>query len=98
MALLLSLVTVFSTLLGGIFALHNRDRLHLALGFSAGVILGVVAFDLLPEVVELSRETHTDFRTVMIAFAVGFLAFHLIEKALVLHHAHEDEYGLHHHP
>jgi ZIP family zinc transporter len=98
MALLLSFVTVFSTLLGGMFALRNRDRLHLALGFSAGVILGVVAFDLLPEVVDLSRETHTEFRTVMIAFACGFLAFHLIEKTLVLHQAHEHEYGLHHHP
>jgi ZIP family zinc transporter len=98
MALLLSFVTVCSTLFGGTFALRNRDRLHLALGFSAGVILGVVAFDLLPEIVDLSSRTHTDFRSVMVAFAVGFLAFHLIEKALVLHHAHEAEYGTHHHP
>jgi ZIP family zinc transporter len=98
MALLLSFVTVFSTLAGGTFALRNRDRLHLALGFSAGVILGVVAFDLLPEVVDLSERTSTPFRNVMIAFAVGFLAFHLVEKALVLHHAHEHEYGTHHHP
>jgi ZIP family zinc transporter len=98
MALLLSFVTVLSTLTGGTFALRNRDRLHLALGFSAGVILGVVAFDLLPEIVDLAGETHTDFRTVMIAFAVGFLAFHLIEKTLVLHHAHEHEYEAHRHP
>lgn len=88
---------VVSTWTGGLFALHNRDRLHLVLGFSAGVILGVVAFDLLPEIAELAADNHIAFKTPMIALVAGFLGFHVLEKSLVLHHAHEDEYGEHAH-
>ena len=97
MALALALGTFFSTSAGGMFALRHRDRLHLVLGFSAGVILGVVAFDVLPEIDSLSRETGIGFQTPMIALVAGFLAFHIIEKALLIHNAHEDEYGAHSH-
>jgi zinc and cadmium transporter len=96
-ALLLALGTFVSTTAGGLFALRHRDRLHLILGFSAGVILGVVAFDVLPEIASLSRETDTAFETPMIALVAGFLVFHIIEKALLIHNAHEDEYGVHAH-
>ena len=49
-----------STLLGGLFALKNQDRLHRILGFTAGVILGVIAFDLLPEIFKLANEIGAD--------------------------------------
>jgi zinc transporter ZupT len=98
MALLLAFGTFFSTSLGGLFALRQRDRLHLILGFSAGVILGVVAFDLMPEIADLSQRTHIAFTTPMIALVCGFLGFHIIEKGLLIHNAHEGEYGSHHHP
>ena len=39
-----------TTLLGGWAALRVRDRRHLVLGLAAGIMLGVVGFDLLPEV------------------------------------------------
>lgn len=97
MAMILALGTFLSTSAGGLFALRHRDRLHLILGFSAGVILGVVAFDLLPEISQLAEETQTPFRTPMIALVCGFLAFHIIEKSLLIHNAHEDEYGSHSH-
>ena len=98
MVVLVALGTLLSTGLGGLVALRNRDRLHLVLGFSAGVIVGVVAFDLLPEIASLSRRTGSDFRTPMIGLAAGFLGFHILEKSLLLHHSHEGEYGTHHHP
>src|SRR3954465_16016003 len=98
MAVLLALSTFVSTGLGGLFALRNKDRLHLILGFSAGVILGVVAFDLLPEIADLSTKTNISFTTPMIALVCGFLGFHIIEKGLLIHNAHEGEYGSHHHP
>ena len=47
---LLSLATFASTLGGGLFALRFRDRLHYLLSFTAGVLLGVVSFEVLPEV------------------------------------------------
>ena len=98
MAVLVALSAVLSTGLGGVFALRHRDHLHLILGFTAGVIVGVVAFDVLPEIAELSRSTGLEFKTVMIALAGGFLGFHAIEKWLLVHNAHEHEYAGHHHP
>src|SRR3954470_17882601 len=98
MAVLVALSAVLSTGLGGAVALRHSDRLHLILGFTAGVIVGVVAFDVLPEIAELSTTTGMDFKTVMIALAVGFLGFHAVEKWLLVHNAHEHEYAGHHHP
>jgi zinc transporter ZupT len=97
MAVLVALAAVFSTAAGGTFALRHRDHLHLILGFTAGVILGVVAFDVLPEISQLSRRTGLDFKAAMIALAAGFLFFHAIEKWLLVHNAHEHEYADHHH-
>ena len=42
-AVLLAALTFVSTLLGGLTALKNRDRMHRLLGYTAGVLLGVVA-------------------------------------------------------
>jgi zinc transporter ZupT len=98
-AVLISLATFASTGLGGLFALRFRDRLHLILGFTAGVLLAVVAFDLLPEIVQLTNETRTDFTEPMVALVVGFLAFHIVEKLTLIHAAHESEYAADHdHP
>ena len=52
-AIILAALTAMSTFAGGALALKSRDRLHLVLGLSAGLLLGLVAFDLLPEVFEL---------------------------------------------
>lgn len=98
MALFFALLTIVSTALGGLVALRNRDRLHLVLGFTAGVMLGLVAFDLLPELFELSDAEVAGVPAVMLAFAAGFLLLHIVERAVAMHGAHEHEYGHHHHP
>jgi ZIP family zinc transporter len=98
---LIALVTFGSTALGGLFALRHRDRLHRILGFTAGVLLGVVAFDLLPEIDDLAHATGTAFSDAMVALVIGFLTFHVIEKLTIIHAAHEAEYApghQHEHP
>lgn len=90
--------TFVSTLLGGYTAIKNRKYIHHILGFTAGIILGVIAFDILPELFELVHTNSIDATRPMIALVIGFLAFHILEKTLLLHHAHEDEYGKHKHP
>lgn len=97
MAVVLALGAFTSIVLGGALALRVRDRLHLVLGFTAGAILGVVAFGLIPEIVELAESTGRALSTPMIALVAGFLGFHIIEKGLLVHVAHEDEYADHHH-
>ena len=98
MVILLALATFASTMAGGLVALKYSDRLHLVLGFTAGVILGVIAFDVLPEIADLSRSTHTDFEKPMFALVIGFLAFHIVEKSMLIHDAHEHHYAPHSHP
>jgi ZIP family zinc transporter len=95
--ILLSLGTFCSTLLGGIAGLKNGDRLHRLLGLTAGVVMGVVAFDLLPEIFKSVGHGVTD-REAMVALVCGFLVFHIVEKSILIHHSQEHEYEVHHHP
>jgi len=60
MVIILSLLTFVSTFLGGLVGLKYKDKLHLILGFTAGVLLGVVAFDIFPELIELLEKTQTE--------------------------------------
>lgn len=96
-AILLAVGTFVSTLLGGLFALKNKDLLHRILGFAAGVVIGVVAFDLLPEIFEtLGDGSHITWS--MLALVAGFLLFHIVEKSILIHHSQEANYEVHHHP
>ncbi|MDR3391312.1 MAG: ZIP family metal transporter [Sulfuriferula sp.] len=97
-AILLSIATFFSTVIGGLFALHFRDRMHFILSFTAGVLLGVVSFEILPEIFRLAHEQQLDATWAMISLITGFLIFHSLEKFVSIHHAHEADYAVHHHP
>ncbi len=95
---LVSGLTFISTLSGGITALKNQKWLGQIMGYTAGVLLGVVAFDILPEISRINQENHLDISHSMIALVVGFLLFHIIEKSILIHHSHEREYDAHTHP
>jgi zinc transporter ZupT len=97
-AILFSIATFFSTCVGGVFALKFRDQLHYILSFTAGVLLGVVSFDLLPEIFKLGHEQGVDPIWAMVALVVGFILFHSFEKFVLIHHVHETDYPAHHHP
>jgi ZIP family zinc transporter len=97
-AIAFSLATFVSTFAGGLFALRYNDRLHYILSFTAGVLLGVVCFDVLPEIFELAQAHRLNAGHGMIAMVAGFLFFHSLEKFLLLHHAHEEGYARHRHP
>jgi ZIP family zinc transporter len=87
----LALATVLSTLIGGLCALRLRTRLHLVLGFAAGVLLGVVAFDLWPESLEQSRRAGDDGQMALIALVSGFVLWHGMRRWLLGRHAHADD-------
>ncbi len=89
MIIAISLLTVIATLLGGLVALKYKDKLHLILGFSAGAVIGVAFFDLLPEAIELGRNTYeTTLITAIVA--LGFIVFMVIDRFFSLH-AHDDD-------
>ena len=68
------------------------------MGFTAGVLLGVIAFDILPEMIRLIREYNFSVTSAMVALVIGFLVFHILEKWVVIHHSHEGHYLEHKHP
>lgn len=87
---LIAIAAFGATMLGGLLALRLRDRLHLILGFSAGAVVAVAFFDLLPEALKLGGMAH-DLSTVVSLTALGFVAYLLMDRLLVLHsHAHEE--------
>lgn len=95
---LFTFATFFSTLFGGLVGIRHRKMVNQLLGFTAGIILGLIAFDVLPEMFEMIHSNNLDPTPGMIALTIGFLLFHISEKYLLIHHAHESEYGNHRHP
>jgi zinc transporter ZupT len=79
-----------ATMLGGTFALYRRDRLHLILGFSAGAVLGVALFDLLPEAFNLATQRYSP-ATVTLFVAIGFFSFMFLNRVLLLHPEDHDD-------
>lgn len=89
MLYLITIATFCSTLLGGMFALRLKDKLHLILGFSAGAVVGVAFFDLIPEALELASARY-DIATIVAVMASGFVAYLIFDRT-VLMHGHEDD-------
>jgi zinc transporter ZupT len=73
-----------STFLGGLLALRLRDKLHLILGFSAGAVIGVAFFDLLPEAVNFGTKFHPP-ATILSWTALGFLCYLVLDRILLFH-------------
>jgi zinc transporter ZupT len=84
MALLIGGAAVLATMLGGSVALLHRGRLHLILGFSAGAVLGVALFDLLPESIDLAGRRYAA-PTVALFIGAGFFVFMLLNRIMLLH-------------
>ena len=73
-----------STLAGGFLALGLRDKLHLILGFSAGAVIGVAFFDLLPEAIAVGAQFHTP-SAIFAWTALGFLSYLVLDRILSFH-------------
>lgn len=94
-AFLVSIAAFCSTMTGGSLALKLRDRLHLILGFSAGAVVAVAFFDLMPEALSLGSAKY-GAKNVVAVVAFGFLLYLLLDRLILLHnHAHEgDEHAV----
>jgi zinc transporter ZupT len=97
MVLLFASLAMCSTLAGGFLAISQRRRLHLLMGVGAGVLLGAVFFDLLPESLAIAGEQGVSVRVVLGIVLGGFLLFYLAERLLVMHACVEEDYHVHKH-
>lgn len=68
-----------ATYAGGLFALRMKDRLHLVLGFSAGAVVAVAFFDLIPEAIALGAPTRTP-ATLLSCVALGFMLYLVLDR------------------
>ena len=80
MLLLIISVAAFSaTFAGGLFALRLQDKRHLVLGVSAGAVIAVAFFDLLPEAVALGSPS-TSVSGLLTFSALGFLSYLVLDR------------------
>lgn len=96
MAFALGAAAVLATMLGGSVALLHPRRLHLILGFSAGAVLGVALFDLLPESIDLAGARYPA-PTVALLIGGGFFIFMFLNRVILLHPADEAHESSGHH-
>jgi zinc transporter ZupT len=71
--------TGLATLVGGALALRFRRQIPLILGFSAGAVIGVALFDLLPEALALGARSAAPI-VVLGLVGAGFCAYMLLER------------------
>lgn len=95
---LLTLAASFAALIGGYTAIRSQRWLNMAMALTSGLVLGLVTFDLLPEIFEIVQSEVLDPVWPMLTMTTGFLMFHFFEKFLPLHESHEEQYGPHRHP
>ncbi len=98
MIIFIGLATFIATLLGGLFALRFRDKLHLILGFSAGAVIGVAFFDLIPEALNLSGGQFSS-ATIISVVALGFIFYLILDRFFPFHSHNEGDacHNEHHH-
>ena len=80
----IALAAFVSTMAGGLLALRLRDQLHLILGFSAGAVIGVAFFDLLPEAVNFGFKFRSPSE-IMSFTAIGFLFYLVLDRISLFH-------------
>ena len=97
-ALIFSFIIFIFILLGGLLAIKLKDKIHYIISFTAGILLAVVFFEIIPEIFQISIEKNINIIVPMIALVVGFMFIHILEKVAVLHSHHEEEYASHKHP
>jgi ZIP family zinc transporter len=85
-AILVSAAAFVSAFIGGLVALRAIRQVGMIIAVGAGIRIGAAYFDLIPESAELVGGS---LDTVMLATAVGFLAFYGIEKLTAVHVGHE---------
>lgn len=95
---LLTVAASIAALLGGYTAIRSKRWLNLMLALTAGLVFGLVTFDLLPEIFSITQSEMLNPIWPMIAMASGFLLFHVFETFIPLHEGSEAQYGPHQHP
>jgi ZIP family zinc transporter len=80
-------LAVLAIFAGGAIALRLHHSLPTVVALSGGIVVAVALLEILPEAIENVGEAHDAVPLV----ALGFIAFFLMERVLVLHHRDDPE-------
>lgn len=73
-----------ATMIGGLSALRLKSLLPIAMGFSAGAVIGVAFFDLAPEALIAGRGIYEP-RTLLMVVALGFFLYTVLDRMVARH-------------
>ena len=80
-------LAVLAIFAGGAVALRLHHNLPTVIALSGGIVVAVALLEVLPEAIESVGDPHD----VVPLVALGFIAFFLMERVLVLHHRDDPE-------
>jgi zinc transporter, ZIP family len=84
-AILLAVITCFSTMFGGIFAARHRKNIGILGAFAAGVLITTSLLDILPQTFKLAQSASVDLEDVMAFTVVGFLFLYIVSRMINEH-------------
>jgi zinc transporter ZupT len=82
--IVLSFITFLATLLGGYVAARYRNRFGVIASFSAGVLIAVPLFQLLPTALQLAQNLAIPYQNLLYIMAVGFIFLYMLERLLAV--------------
>lgn len=100
LAIFFGILASFNVLVGSVITLRLEKYFNIVLGLSGGIMMGTIAFEVLPEIFHLLEGFEKENITVltMSCFILGVLGFHFLSKLLPLHeHGQHDEHEQSHH-
>jgi len=83
--IILALLTLISTLLGGFITLRFKKRISIIFAFAAGSIVTVALMEILPESLEIAKKSGIPVKYLMVSVVLSFLFFIFLEKYFSAH-------------
>jgi zinc transporter ZupT len=80
--LITAAITFSATLAGGVLAVKFRRRIGILAAFTAGVLIALTFFDLLPQIFMLSQKAEASLVGALLVVALGFIFLYVLDHHL----------------
>jgi zinc transporter ZupT len=84
-SIILTVITCFSTMFGGVFAARYRRSIGILGAFAAGVLITTSLLDILPQTFTLAQSANVLLEDVMALTVVGFLFLYIVSRSISEH-------------
>lgn len=94
---IIAIITFLSTFVGGLLALKYINKISLIIALTAGIIVGLIVFDVIPEIFNLAIATKTNLYLPIVVIIASFFIFHFFENIFLIHRCEGKNYKNHQH-